>query len=372
MAMKTLRDVFREALRDMGVESLGALSKRFRKPMDKLQEMALEIINGKGAVFRVPERTLVAWDLEGNRVGGSYYAYAPLCMKDKFEMVLSPEGLLSKLPEWPYFIIDLYHWDRHSQREKGRLCLQVNQSYSVLRRYLTGRELTVTWANDEFRRMFHGPLERITIHEGPTAEFLKENGINEAILLDPWAEKVLSREDFNAKAFIIGGIVDTGGTKRKTTPKIAEEMEGAGIQVHRRKITLKGDVIGVPDRINRILGIVLTMMVEGKPMDEAVYEFQEPRHARWRLRKELPKHAIRYRVDGKLYRVVEKELFDYYSGWLKIRPEDFTKVLRELNLIALEQRRIHHLNKISSPRIIHGKVYRVILLKKAAMLCYNC
>ncbi|AEK72218.1 tRNA m1G methyltransferase [Thermococcus sp. 4557] len=370
--MKTLADVFREALREKGIESFGVLSKRFRKSKNKLQDVAVEIINGKGAVFRVPEKTLVAWDLNGNRVEGAHYAYAPLCMMEKFEPVLTPEELRSKLPEWPYFIIDLYHWDKHTQKEKGKVCLQVSQSYGLLRDYFTGRELAVTWANDEFKRMFKGPIDRITPYAGPTAEFLEKNGINEVVLLDPWAEEVLSEKDFDVGAFIIGGIVDTGGNKKKTTPKIGEELERAGIRVRRRKIVLKGDVVGVPDRINRILGIILKMMVEGKSMDEAVYEFQEPLHARWRLRKELPKRAIRYKVNGKTYRVVEKELFDEYSRWLKIRWEDFVKVLREPDLIALERKRIHHLNKISNPRVINGKTYRVILLKKAAMLCYNC
>ena len=371
MAMKTLADVFREALKEKGIESIGTLSKRFRKSRNRLQDIAIEIVHGKGAIFRVPEKTAVAWDLEGKRVEGSHYAYAPLCMKDKFEMVLSPEELRSKLPDWPYFIVDLQLWDRHTQKEKGKVCLQINQCYGLLRDYFTGKELAVTWANEEFRKMFHGPLDRITSYGSSTAEFLMEKGIDEVVLLDPWADEVLSEKDFDVRAFVIGGIVDTGGEK-KLTPKIGEELEKAGIRVRRRKIVLKGDVVGVPDRINRILGIVLKMMVEGKSMDLAVYEMQEPLHARWRLRKELPKRAIRYRVDGRIYRVVEKELFDEYSQWLKIRWEDFVKVLRELDLIALERKRIHHLNKISNARIINGKLYRVLLLRKAAMLCYNC
>jgi len=372
MAMKTLADVFREMLKEKGVESIGTLSKRFRKSRDKLQDMAIEIVHGKGAIFRISEKTAIAWDLEGKRVEGSSYAYAPLCMAEKFEPVLTPEELRARLPRWPYFIIDLYHWEKHTEKEKGKLCLQVIQCYGLLKRYFTGRELTVTWAKGEFRRMFYGPLDRITVYEGPTAEFLAEEGIDEVVLLDPWADKVLSGRDFSVKAFIIGGIVDTEGNKKKTTPKIGEELEREGIKVRRRKIVLRGDVIGVPNRINRILGIILKMLVEGKSMDEAVYEMQEPLHARWRLRKELPKHAVRYKVNGKNYRVVEKELFDYYSSWLKIRWEDFVKVLRELDLIALERKRMHHLNKLSNARIINGKLYRVILLKKAAMLCYNC
>ena len=93
MAMKTLADVFREALREKGIESIGTLSKRFRKSRNKLQDIAIEIVHGKGAVFRIPEKTAVAWDLDGKRVEGSHYAYAPLCMREKFEPVLTPDEL---------------------------------------------------------------------------------------------------------------------------------------------------------------------------------------------------------------------------------------------------------------------------------------
>ncbi|NJF24523.1 tRNA (guanine(9)-/adenine(9)-N1)-methyltransferase [Thermococcus sp. Bubb.Bath] len=370
--MKTLADVLRGILREKGVEEVGALSKRFRKSQNPIQDIAIEIVYGKGAIVRLKERTHGAWDLNGNRVEGSFYAYVPSCMVERFEPIVRRDDLLKLLPDWPRFIIDLMHWDNHTQTEKGKICLQAVQCYGLLRDYFTGRELAVTWANDEFRRMYNGPLDRITVYDGPTAEFLEKEGIDEVVLLDPWAEEVLSEDDFNAKAFIIGGIVDTSGSKKKTTPKIGEELEKAGIRARRRKIVLKGKTIGVPDRINRILGIILKMMVEGKSMNEAVYEMQEPLHARWRLRKELPKHVIKYRINGKTYRVVEKELFDEYSKWLKIRWEDFIKALKDTDIIALERKRIHHLNKISAPRVIHGKTYRVILLKKAAMLCYNC
>jgi len=372
MVMKTLADVFREILREKGIESFGILSKSHRGSGDKLQDVASDIFHGKGALVRLPEPTFVSWDLEGRRLGtGSVFAYVPSCMVPRFPLVLGREELVSRLPKWPYFVIDLYHWDRHTQTEKGRICLQAVQCYGMLRRYFTGKQLAVTWAGEEFRRMFDGPLDRITAYDGPTAEFLGENGIGEVVLLDPWADELLGEDDFGVGAFVIGGIVDTSGNKKKTTPEIGRKLEEAGIKVRRRKIALHGDVVGVPNRINRILGIVLAMMVEGKSMDEAVYEFQEPLHARWRLRTELPKHVIRYRINGRTYRVVEKELFEEYSRWLKIRWEDFVKVLRELDIIAIDRKRIHHLNKISNPRMIHGKLYRVILLKRAAMLCYN-
>ena len=365
MPMKRLSEIFAELLREKGIDRIGILSKRYRKSKNKLQDVALDVLEGKGAIVEVDESTAIAWDLSGKRTDGSKYAYAPSCMAKKFKVVVSPEELRAKLPEdYPYFIIDLMHWNKHTEKEKNKVALQVAQSYGVLKDYLWSELLVLTWVNEEFKKKARFPLERVTAYEGSTAGFLKEKGIDEVVLLDPRAEEVLSERDFDVRAFIIGGIVDTGGTKKGTTAKIGETLENEGIKVRRRKITLRGDIIGVPDRINHILKILLEMLVEGKSMEEAILTVQSPLHARWRLRKELPRHKRRYLIDGKKYLVVEKELFDEYSKWLNIRWEDFVQVLRELNLIALERKRIHHLNKISVPRIINGKLYRVILLKK--------
>lgn len=374
MTMEKLSDVFRKLLVSRGIDKVGTLSKRVpkRDTKDRLQDIAIHVLEGYGYIGKVEKPTAIAWDLENGTTKDAIYAFIPKNLAHRFKAVIMAEDIKKAIPEWPYFIVDLMHWDKHTQKEKGKVCLQLAQCYGLLRDYFMGDRLAVTWANEEFREMANMPLDKVTLHEGPTTEFLKSEGIDEVVLLDPWAGEVLSEEDFGVRAFIIGGIVDTGGTKKKTTPKIGEELETAGIKVRRRKIVLRGDIVGVPDRINHILEILLGMMVEGKDMDEAVYDVQSPLHARWRLRKELPKHATRYMINGKVYRVVEKELFDEYSNWLKIRWEDFVKVLRELNLVALERKRMHHLNKISNPRIINGKAYRVILLKKAAMLCYNC
>lgn len=373
MPMKKLNEIFAELLKEKGIDKIGILSKRYRKSKNKLQDIALDVLEGKGAIVEVDEPTAIAWNLSGRRTEGARYAYAPSCIAKKFKVVVSPKELRDKLPkDYPYFIIDLMHWEKHTEKEKDKVALQAAQSYGVLRDYLWSELLALTWVNEEFKEKAHFPLERVTAYEGSTAEFLKEKGIDEVVLLDPRAEEVLSEKDFDVRAFIIGGIVDTGGTKKGTTAKIGEALEGGEIKVRRRKITLRGDIIGVPDRINHILKILLEMLVEGKSMEEAILTVQSPLHARWRLRKELPKHKRRYLIDGRKYLVVEKELFDEYSKWLNIRWEDFVQVLRELNLIALERKRIHHLNKISVPRIINGKLYRVILLKRVALLCYNC
>ncbi len=374
MAMKKLGKIFAELLREKGIYRIGSLSKRVprRESTDKLQDIATAVLEGYGSICRLKTPAYIAWDLEGNLVHGAEYAFVHDRIAGEFEPVLTSEDLRKALPDYPYFIIDLMHWEKHSQKEKVKVALQSAQSYGVMRDYLWADRLAITWVNGEFKALANFPLDKITAYEGPTAEFLKERKIREVVLLDPRAEKELGPDDLTAGAFIIGGIVDTSGEKKGTTAKIGESLQIAGIRVRRRKITLRGDIIGVPDRINMILEIMLKILVEGKPTERAVLEVQAPLQARWRLRKELPRRKTRFLINGKKFLVVEKELFDEYSEWLNIRWEDFTKVLRELNFVALERRRIHHLKRISVPRVINGRIYYVILLKKAAMLCYNC
>lgn len=62
------------------------------------------------------------------------------------------------------------------------------------------------------------------------------------------------------------------------------------------------------------------------------------------------KRVICYMVEGKVYRVVEKEFFDEYLKWLKICWEDFVKVFCEFDLVVFERKWIYYLNKIFNVR----------------------
>ncbi|AEC52274.1 hypothetical protein PNA2_1359 [Pyrococcus sp. NA2] len=369
--MKKPGDVLREILQEKGIEKVGTLSRKWPSGKDIYQELALLLLEGDGAIVELDEPTVEAWDLNGRKVEGSKFAYVRPCMLDKFKPVVTGKELEGRLPDYPYIIIDLMLWDRHIPKEKDKILLQTRETYAVMRRMMLPRKLVITWLNEEFERRSKLPLNKIVGYRGETSNFLREKGISRVILLDPHAKEVLSERDLKEKAFIIGGIVDMKGDKKGTTGLIGDKLEEEGIEVLRRKIVLRGDIVGVPNRINHIAEILLRMLY-GEPMEKAILAVQAPTHARWRLRKEIPKRKIRYLIDGKLYLVVEKELFDELKEWLNIRWEDFVKVLRETGIVALERKRIHHLNKISIYRLDKSGGKRVILLKRAALLCYNC
>ncbi|HII61367.1 tRNA (guanine(9)-/adenine(9)-N1)-methyltransferase [Pyrococcus horikoshii] len=368
--MKKPGDVLREILQEKGIISVGTLSRKWPSGRDIYQELALLLLEGDGAIVELEEETSESWDLNGKKVGPSKYAYVRPCLVEKFKVVVDGDEIARRLPDYPWIIVDLMLWDKHIPKEKDKITLQVRETYAVMRRMYYPRKFAITWINEEYKKKNKLPLEKIVSYEGTTAEFLKERGINRVVLLDPNADEALSEKDLEEKAFIIGGIVDMKGDKKGTTAKIGEVLKKEGIEVLRRKIVLRGDVIGVPDRINHITEILIRMLY-GEPMERAILAVQAPTHARWRLRREIPKRKIRYLIDGKLYLVVEKELFDELKGWLNIRWEDFVKVLRETGIIALERRRIHRLNKISTYRPDRNGGKRVILLKRAALLCYN-
>ncbi|WP_223209009.1 MULTISPECIES: tRNA (guanine(9)-/adenine(9)-N1)-methyltransferase [Pyrococcus] len=369
--MKKPGDVLREILQEKGIKSVGTLSRKWPSGRDIYQELALLLLEGDGAIVELREETAESWDLNGKKVGPSKYAYVRPCFVEKFKVIVDGSEIAKRLPDYPWIIVDLTFWNRHIPKEKDKVALQLRETYAVVRRMYYPRRFAITWVNEEFKKKNKVPLEKVVSYEGSTADFLREKGINRVVLLDPNAEEVLSREDLQERAFIIGGIVDMKGDKKGTTAKIGEVLEKEGIDVLRRKIVLRGDIVGVPDRINHIAEILLRMLY-GEDMEKAILAVQAPTHARWRLRKEIPKRKIRYLIDGKLYLVVEKELYDELKQWLNIRWEDFVKVLRETGMVALERRRIHHLNKISVFRFDKSGGKRVILLKRAALLCYNC
>jgi len=74
------------------------------------------------------------------------------------------------------------YWDEHTDKEKRKLVLQLNQSYGLIRDYL-GERLVLTWLNKRAESSMHFPLHRITSFKGPTPKFLVEKGMREAILL---------------------------------------------------------------------------------------------------------------------------------------------------------------------------------------------
>ncbi|QKR00921.1 tRNA (guanine-N1)-methyltransferase [Metallosphaera tengchongensis] len=168
-----------------------------------------------------------------------------------------------KYPETPLFIIDLSLWDRHSQDEKRKLVSQISISLSTLRTYLWDYNLSINHSNKEFEEMFAkmGFSNRSRRDVEPPKS---------TVVLDPYAEANASESLIRSvDCFILGGIVDDSGWKYATT-KLTELV---GYDFPRVKITLRGSRVGVPDRLNKIISIVMRVR-NGMSLEESIIEEQ--------------------------------------------------------------------------------------------------
>jgi len=173
---------------------------------------------------------------------------------------LSPGGskVIFSYPEYPLFIVDLTMWDRHSDKEKRKLVNQLGSVISLLRDHLWDYNLSLNHANDEFRRTFSTIFfNKVRFDVDPSKN---------SIVLDPYGDVQANEEMLRSvDCFIIGGIVDDSGWRYATK----ELSERVGYSFKRARITLRGSRVGVPDRLNKVISIILRVR-EGQSLEEAI------------------------------------------------------------------------------------------------------
>ena len=315
-----LRDVFISELRKRKIERVGTRLKKVMSSSDPIAKMALYVANGKAEVCRSDGGLKHSFTLNGHFVSLPPHAYIGKCQSE----ILLTKDDLTKHP-FPYVVVDCGFYDEHSEKEKWKIELRVKQALGVVREYMWDDKLVVT-----YRDFGYG------LHYPSTEEFLKNRGIEKAVLLDPNGEELYSKT--GADCFIIGGIVDKSGLKKGYTSKIGKALESEGIDVDYRRIELRGDVVGVPDRINHIAEILLRVELDEEEVEKAVRAVQPPLVAKWRLRKELHEKTVRVCIGEKVVRLVERGAFDEFRGWLNITKKDFYDVCREQKFYVVSEK----------------------------------
>ncbi len=314
-----LRDVFVSELKRRGVERVGTRLKKILSASDPIARMALYVANGKAEVCKTDGGLQHSLTLDGHFTTLPPHAYVGRCST---EILLRREDLI-KHP-FPYILIDCRFYDEHSEKEKEKLKIQIKKTLGVIREYMWDEKLVVT------HDFGHGK------YYPSSEEFLKEKKIRRVVLLDPNAEDLFN--GCMAECFVIGGIVDKSGKKRGYTTKIGRELEETGIDVDYRKIVLRGDVVGVPDRINHIVEILLKVVLDGKDVEQAIREVQPPLVAKWRLRKDLHSRTVRVCIGDRVLRVVAQSEFGYFRSWLNLRKKDFYEVCKEQRFYVVSER----------------------------------
>ena len=310
---------------------------------DPIQQIAVYVANGEMQVCKAERETAFSYTLDGKYVEMPADAFAGNCDKAVIERI----DLIKKAKEknFPYILIDCSFFDLHSEKEKSRLKVQLKATLGVVRDFMWDEKLVIS---GKLPSNFVGDLSSKVRFFEKSIDFLK--GLNKTIiLLDPSAKEVFRGE--KAGCYIVGGIVDKSGSKKGLTGKIGEILEKEGVKFRSMRIELRGDVVGVPDRINAITEILLLAVLDGLEIEEAIRKVQSPLVAKWRLKKELPKISTRIDVVGngikpvKSFRFIRKSDFSKFS-WLNLSFKEFLDACRQLGFIVVSDEVLEDIEKL--------------------------
>ncbi len=233
---------------------------------------------------------------------------------------LSWKELQELLPEppFPLFVIDISLKYIHTEEELERLRLQIAVSLSAVREYLWDRHLAITSSDQETMRWLNDYLgkNKAIITDSKPNEVLWSLGADMVIILRPDAQESLTPDDvMKADAFLIGGVVDL--MPRRGLSRILDNLVPWGIP---RRITLRGSIIGVPERINRVIEILLKAryLYKGN-IEKAVISSMSRRDILNRAFVEIMKNSY---ACGK-ERCIPRSFYKSLRKWLPLSEEDF-------------------------------------------------
>lgn len=309
-----LKDILVDIARKKGIRTIYAPG---LESSDPLAFLASQIACGRVKLCRAHKVERICLDLEGRRLKGVPDAYAGNCE----EVVLAREELIARAEHFPYVAIDASFSHIHNQKELASLRIQLKATLGLIRHYMWDERLAICGIESELSCLHYPTLE----------DFLRDKGIDRIVLLDPSGEEVFG--DQRAKCYVVGGIVDKAGNKKGLTSEIGKRLERNGFDVLSARILLRGDVVGVPDRINHIVEILLLTVLDGMDVEEAIRTVQTPTIAKWRLRKELPRLSFRI---GSM-RAISKSEFSCFD-WLNVSEKDFYEVAKQLQMVVVSER----------------------------------
>lgn len=231
--------------------------------------------------------------------------------------IVSWRELASRLPSppLPMIVIDMSMRFAHLEEELSKLKLQLALSLQTVRDYLWDPHLAITSLEPGLEAQLNEILgiNKATLTSDKPSTVLWGADADRVIILRPDAPHKLTAEDvLEADAFLIGGIVDR--IPRPGLSRMLDNLVPWGLP---RRIELRGSIIGVPDRINRIVEIVLKARYEYEgDVEKAIIDSMSRRDAVARAFYEISKAS---KGQGR----VSWRLYTKLSSWLPISRKDF-------------------------------------------------
>ncbi|MCE4600796.1 MAG: tRNA (guanine-N1)-methyltransferase [Desulfurococcales archaeon] len=322
-------DALAALLVDLGVDRVAVLRPVNRRRLAELglQELAVEMLVEELDICasREPVPCRVIWEGRGVAVavpgkGGScrYVVGLRNCLR----RLLSWRTLREALPAnpLPAFVVDLSRLSQHSDEERASLKIQLAMTLTVVRRFLWDPHLILTSAPENAWEWLYPSVgkSKIQVRGERPGRVLWNMNADKVVILRPDAEKVLSEDDIrDADAFLVGGIVD-----KIPRPGVSRFLDTAVPWGKPRRIELRGSLVGVPDRINRIAEIVFKVRFEGMTLEKAIISSMTRRDVLRRLQVEI----LRASKGGRL--ALDRDHYEMLSRWLPVSCRDYLDMAR--------------------------------------------
>ncbi|RKQ63400.1 tRNA (adenine9-N1/guanine9-N1)-methyltransferase [Thermovibrio guaymasensis] len=221
---------------------------------------------------------------------------------------------------YPDFAVDLSLFKELTERERKSLAVQIEITYGTVKDYFTPENFYLTSAPDEALSFLKGIFKPFPFRLLDSFEEYER-----VIVLDPNAEEEFTHTEVTPNTLIVvGGIVDSSERLKGSTSKIMPDF------LH-RKITYKGIVSVVPDRINEIVKIVCDYLTSDLSLYEAVKR-NLTRDSKLRfLRKLLQEESVRFLFNGRLLRGIPEETYLKWKEELSLTDFFFRKAAKHVS-----------------------------------------
>lgn len=281
---------------DLDAEGLGLrVPFERRKAVDLgFQYVGVEMLVREYGIARGPYQGARLFECEGRRILGGRGEEAASHYVSRRGGLASHRDLAAKLPPEPFplVLIDLSLISIHTEEELSSLRVQIAMSLSETRRYLWDRHLALASAPegiDEWLRPLVGRNKMIIARER-AGELLWRLRADRVYILRPDAEEPLRpSEVMGAQAFVIGGIVD-----KIPRPGLSRVLDSSVPWGEPRRLEVRGSIVGVPERIHRIVGAILRARLDLYGLiDRALVEYMARQDRVMRLFHELQRRGAK-------------------------------------------------------------------------------
>ncbi|NPB01151.1 MAG: hypothetical protein GXO10_07225 [Crenarchaeota archaeon] len=240
------------------------------------------------------------------------------------------------------FIIDLSFWSEHTEVEKKELVEQIVMCIKLVRSYLYDTCLVLTSCCDEFlsyfNRISRGMYHEVELSSLDLRRFLlKIVKTHRIAMLDPEGDHVLTEADVRSyNAYIIGGIIDKERVDKYGTFRLYNLYRLHELNIPRFRICIDCSTIGVPDRINRIMEIIIKSSLLGKSIIDSILEAQSKKDKVYRWYYEIQKYSKKVIRDGKMMHIVSRDLLNKLMSLYPISDKDIDRIFKSLNVEVVE------------------------------------